>query len=54
MRAVTIVIVVCVLVQTEVSGNVETSAAVDIQFPVEVTGGGLRPVGRLENLNLTR
>jgi len=54
MRAVTIVMVVCVLDQTEVSGNVESSAAVDIQFPVEVTGGGLRPVVRLEKLHLTR
>jgi len=45
--------VVCALVQTEISGNVKSSAAVDIQFPVEVTGGGLRPVDRLEKLDLT-
>jgi len=54
MWAVTYAMVVCVLVQTEISGNVESSAAVDIQFPVEVTGGGLRPVVRLEKLDLTR
>jgi len=54
MRAVTIVMVLCVLVQTEVSGNVESFAAVDIELPAEVTVGGSRPVVRLEKLDLTR
>ena len=46
--------VVCIFLQTEVSSNVESSVAVDIPFIVEVTGGGLRPVVRLEKLDLTR
>jgi len=37
------IVVVCVLLQAEVRGNVET-AANDSQFPVEVTGGHMRPV----------
>jgi len=43
-------------VETKVSSNVESCAAsVDnIQFPVEVTGGRMRPVVRLEKLDLTR
>ena len=44
--------VVCIFPQTEVSSNVESSEAVDIPFIVEVTGGGLRPVVRLEKLDL--
>jgi len=44
----------CVVLQSEVSSNIESSLAVDIPFPVEVTGGGLRPVVRLEKLDLTR
>ena len=51
---VTIIVVVCIFLQTEVSSNVESSVAVDIPFIVEVTGGGLRPVVRLEKLDLTR
>jgi len=47
-------VVVCIFPQTEVSSNVESSEAVDIPFIVEVTGGGLRPVVRLEKLDLTR
>jgi len=47
-------VAVCSCLQTEVSGNVESSAAVDIQFPVEVTGGDLRPVVRVEKLDSTR
>jgi len=51
---VAIIVVVCIFLQTEVSSNVESSVAVDIPFIVEVTGGGLRPVVRLEKLDLTR
>jgi len=39
--------------QAEASSNTET-AAVDVQFPVEVIGGHMRPVVVLETLNLTR
>ena len=45
--------VVYVLIQAEVPSNVETEAS-DIQFPVEVTGGHMRPVVVLETLDLTR
>jgi len=46
---------VCSLVlhQPQVSSCVET-AANDIHFPVEVTGGGVKPVVVLETLDLTR
>jgi len=47
------IVVMCVVLQTEVSSNVET-AANDVQFPVEVTGGHMRPVVVLEKLDLTR
>ena len=36
-------VVVCVLLQAEVRGNVET-AANDVRVPVEVAGGHMRPV----------
>ena len=39
--------------QAERSSNVETAAG-DVQFPVEVTGGHMRPVVVLETLDLTR
>jgi len=42
-----------VLHQPRVSSCVET-AANDIHFPVEVTGGGVKPVVVLETLDLTR
>jgi len=51
-RAITIV-VVCVSLQAEVPSNDET-AANDIQFPVEVTGGHMRPVVVLKRLDVTR
>jgi len=47
---------VCVCVyflQTEASSHVETTAG-DVPFPVEVTGGHMRPVVVLETLDLTR
>ena len=44
--------VVCVFLQVEVSSNVET-AANDVQFPVEVTGGHMRPVVVLKKLDLS-
>jgi len=47
------VVAVCSFIQNEVSGTVESSAAVNIQI-VEVTGGGLKPVVRLEKLDLSR
>ena len=47
------VVVVYVLIQAEVPSNVET-AACDIQLPVEVTGGHIRPVVVLKRLDLTR
>ena len=48
-------IFVCFMVlhQPQVSSCVET-AANDIHFPVEVTGGGVKPVVVLETLDLTR
>jgi len=48
-----IIVVVCVFLQAEVPGNVE-SATNAVQFPVEVTGGHMRPVVVLEKLDLTR
>jgi len=51
-RAITIV-VVCVFLQAEVPSNDET-ASNDIQFPVEVTGGRMRPVVVLKRLDVTR
>jgi len=42
-----------VLHQTQVSSSVET-AANDIQFPVEVTGGRMKSVVVVEMLDLTR
>jgi len=48
------VVMVYVFVQAEASSsNVET-ATNDVQFPVEVTGGHMRPVVVLEKLDLTR
>ena len=47
------VVVVYVLIQAEPPSNVETPSS-DIQFPVEVTGGHMRPVVVLETLDLTR
>ena len=48
-----IIVVVCVCLQGEVCSNVESTAS-DIQFPVEVTGGHMRPVVLLDKLDLTR
>ena len=48
-----IIVVVCVFLQAEVSSNVEMAANA-VQFPVEVTGGHMRPVVVLEKLDLTR
>jgi len=39
--------------QAEVSDSVKTAAS-DVQFPVEVTGGHMRPVVVLEKQDLTR
>ena len=47
------IVVMCVFLQTEGSSNVETVVN-DVQFPVEVTGGHMRPVVVLEKLDLTR
>jgi len=47
------IVVMCVVLQAEVSSNVKTAAS-DVQFPVEVTGGHMRPVVVLEKLDLTR
>jgi len=47
------IVVMCVVLQAEVSVNVETAANA-VQFPVEVTGGHMRPVVVLEKLDLTR
>ena len=41
------------VLQAEVSSNGET-AANDIEFPVELTGGHMRPVVVLETLDLAR
>jgi len=42
-----------ILHQPQVSSCVETAAS-DIQFPVEVTGGRMKPVVVVEMLDLTR
>ena len=44
--------VVCCFCISQLSRCVETAAS-GVQFPVEVTGGGLRPVIVLETLNST-
>jgi len=41
-----------VFLQAEVSSNVET-ATNNVQFPVEVTGGHMRPVVVLKKLDLS-
>jgi len=43
----------CVCLQGEICSNVESTAC-DVQFPVEVTGGHMRPVVLLEKLDLIR
>ena len=45
--------VLCVFLQAETSNSVET-AAKDIHFPVEVTGGNMRPVVKLKKLDIAR
>ena len=50
-RAMTIV-VVCVFLQAEVPSH--EAASNDIQFPLEVTGGHMRPVVVLKRLDVTR
>jgi len=46
------VCVLCAAVQAEVSSSAEAVANA-VQFPVEVTGGHMRPVVVLEKLDLT-
>jgi len=50
-------VVVIVFLQAEESNDVETAAANDIHFPLEVTevtGGHMRPVVKLKKMDSTR
>jgi len=56
-RSATTDVVVIVFLQAEESNDVETAAANDIHFPLEVTevtGGRMRPVVKLMKMDLTR
>ena len=51
---ITVIVVVRVFLQAEVSSVVEKAAANVIQFPVEVTGANMRPIVKLQKINSSR